>query len=316
MNPPDANDPDISNRDAENPTINPIDRQADPAVNSTETHEAQLVGTRADRTIAAAKAERARERRLRARDLALAIGTPVALLALWEVASKSGWIDARVFSAPSLVAVEAVGMFEDGSLLRHTSATLVRLAIGGSAGAIVGILVGLFMGTSRAINAALGPTFSALYALPKVAILPILLFIFGLTETPRILSVAISVFFIMQINTVAGVVSIDAKLIEAARAYSARGVDKLRFVILPGALPYIYSGFRVAIGTGVIVITAVEMLASNTGLGFLIWNSWTLFMPGKMYVGLAMVSLLGAGLTGMFALLERYALAWRRPTRN
>ena len=276
----------------------------------------QLNDTRAERTIEAAKAERVREHRLRNRDLALAFGTPIILLALWEVASKLGWIDVRVFSSPSLVAGEAVKMIKDGSLIKHTSATLARLAVGGAAGAIVGILVGLLMGTSRAINAALGPTFSALYALPKVAILPILLFIFGLTETPRILSVAISVFFIMQINTVAGVHSIDAKLIEAARAYSARGVDKFRFVILPGALPYIYAGFRVAIGTGVIVITAVEMLASNTGLGFLIWNSWTLFMPGKMYVGLAMVSLLGAGLTGLFALLERYALTWRRPSRN
>ena len=276
----------------------------------------QLNDTRAERTIEAAKAERVREHRLRNRDLALAFGTPIILLALWEVASKLGWIDVRVFSSPSLVAGEAVKMIKDGSLIKHTSATLARLAVGGAAGAIVGILVGLLMGTSRAINAALGPTFSALYALPKVAILPILLFIFGLTETPRILSVAISVFFIMQINTVAGVHSIDAKLLEAARAYSARGVDKFRFVILPGALPYIYAGFRVAIGTGVIVITAVEMLASNTGLGFLIWNSWTLFMPGKMYVGLAMVSLLGAGLTGLFALLERYALTWRRPSRN
>ena len=275
----------------------------------------QLAETRAERTIAAAKAESIKERRLRNRDLALAIGTPVLLIALWEVASRFGWIDARVFSAPSLVAGEAVKMINDGSLIRHTTATLARLAIGGAAGAIVGILVGLLMGTSRAVNAALGPTFSALYALPKVAILPILLFIFGLTETPRILSVAISVFFIMQINTVAGVLSIDAKLIEAARAYSAHGIDRFRFIILPGALPYIYAGFRVAIGTGVIVITAVEMLASNTGLGFLIWNSWTLFMPGKMYVGLAMVSLLGAGLTGLFALLERYALTWRRPSR-
>lgn len=272
--------------------------------------------TRAERTVAAARAERAGERRLRTRDIALAIGTPAALIVLWEIAARAGWIDIRVFSSPSQVAVEGAAMLADGSLIEHTLATLGRLAFGGAAGAVVGIVVGLLMGTSRGVNAALGPMFSALYALPKVAILPILLFIFGLTETPRILSVAISVFFIMQINTVAGVHSIDVKLLEAAKAYSARGVDRFRFVILPGALPYIYAGFRVAIGTGVIVITAVEMLASNTGLGYLIWNSWTLFMPGKMYVGLVMVSLLGAGLTGLFAILERRALPWRRPGRS
>ncbi|MDO5533745.1 MAG: ABC transporter permease [Propionibacteriaceae bacterium] len=270
---------------------------------------------RDSRTLTAARAERARERRLRTRDLTLAILTPVALLALWEVAARFGWIDVRVFSSPSEVAAQGAEMAADGSLAEHTLATLARLAVGGLIGAVLGVAVGLLMGTSRALHAALGPTFSALYALPKVAILPILLFIFGLTETPRILSVVISVFFIMQINTVAGVHAIDAKLLEAARAYGARGIDRFRHVILPGALPYIFAGARVAVGTGVIVITAVEMLASNTGLGYLIWNSWTLFMPDKMYVGLVMVSLLGAGLTAVFALLERRAIPWRRGRR-
>lgn len=267
------------------------------------------------RTVAAARAERTRERRLQGRDLALAILTPVALLLLWEVAARLGWIDVRVFSSPSDVAAQGADMAADGSLAEHTLATLARLGIGGAIGAVLGITVGLLMGTSRALNAALGPTFSALYALPKVAILPILLFIFGLTETPRILSVVISVFFIMQINTVAGVHAIDAKLLEAARAYGARGADRFRHIILPGALPYIFAGARVAVGTGVIVITAVEMLASNTGLGYLIWNSWTLFMPDKMYVGLVMVSLLGAGLTALFAFIERQAIPWRRDRR-
>lgn len=275
----------------------------------------QTATDRTLRTEDAARAERARARRLSARDVALAVGTPILLLALWEVAARAGWIDVRVFSSPTAVLARAGRMLADGSLLEHTGATLARLAIGGVAGAVLGIAVGLLMGTSRALNAALGPTFAALYALPKVAILPILLFIFGLTETPRILSVAISVFFIMQINTVAGVHAIDPRLLEAARAYGARGLDRFRHVILPGALPYVFAGARVAVGTGVIVITAIEMLASNTGLGYLIWNSWTLFMPDTMYVGLVMVSLVGAGLTALFAVLERRALPWRRGTR-
>lgn len=275
----------------------------------------QTAADHSRRTEDAARAERTRARRLSARDVALAIGTPILLLAVWEVAARAGWIDIRVFSSPTAVLARAGRMLADGSLLEHTGATLARLALGGVAGAVLGIAVGLLMGTSRALNAALGPTFAALYALPKVAILPILLFIFGLTETPRILSVAISVFFIMQINTVAGVHAIDARLLEAARAYGARGLDRFRYVILPGALPYVFAGARVAVGTGVIVITAIEMLASNTGLGYLIWNSWTLFMPDTMYVGLVMVSLVGAGLTALFALLERRALPWRRGTR-
>lgn len=267
---------------------------------------------RAERTVAAAYAVRARERRLRTRDIVLAIGTPVVLLLAWEIAARTDTIDARLFPPPTLILARAGEMIADGTLLEHLGATVMRLAIGMSIGAVLGIIVGLAMGTSRALNAALGPMFSALYALPKIAILPLLLLIFGLTETPRILAVAISVFFVMQINTVAGVRQIDPKIHEAARAYGATGLRRFRLVILPGALPFIFSGLRIATGTAVIVITAVEFVASNTGLGYLIWNSWQLFQPQQMYVGLVTVAVLGAVLTGLFALLERLALPWRR----
>jgi ABC-type nitrate/sulfonate/bicarbonate transport system permease component len=168
------------------------------------------------------------------------------------------------------------------------------------------------MGSWRPLNAALGPLFTALYALPKIAILPLLLLIFGLTETPRILAVAISVFFVLQINTLAGVRQVDAKVLEAATAYGAAGLKRFRFVILPGALPFVFSGLRVAAGMAVIVVTSVEFVASDSGLGYLIWNSWQLFQPEQMYVGLVVVSLLGAVMTGLIILAERLAVPWKR----
>ena len=102
----------------------------------------------------------------------------------------------------------------------------------------------------------------------------------------------------------------DAAIEEATADLYATPWNRFRQVTLPGALPFIFSGLRVATGTAVIVITAVEFVASNTGLGYLIWNSWQLFQPEKMYVGLVTVALVGAVLTGIFALLERIALQW------
>jgi NitT/TauT family transport system permease protein len=204
-------------------------------------------------------------------------------------------------------------MATSGELWEHTAPTLVRLLVGGGLGAIGGIVFGLLMGVFRPVNAALGPLFSALYPLPKIAIFPILLMIFGPTELPKIIAVFITTFFMLQIATVAGVRAIDPKLLEAGQAYGATGLDRFRFVILPGALPFVFSGLKTATGTAVVVITAVEFTgASTTGLGYLIWNSWQLFLPQKLYVGLVTIGVIGALLTWLIGRLERLVLPWRR----
>jgi ABC-type nitrate/sulfonate/bicarbonate transport system permease component len=199
----------------------------------------------------------------------------------------------------------------DGELGEHIAATLSRLLLGYLLGALTGALAGFAMGVSRTVRAAFGPLFAALYSVPKIATLPLLLLVFGLTETPKVLSVAITVFFVMQINTLAGVRQIDARVLETARSYGASGVRMLRFVLLPGALPAMLTGLRTAAGLGVMVVVAVEFVASESGLGFLIWNSWILFRPDRMFVGLATVAGLGATLSGLLALAERWLLPWR-----
>lgn len=258
----------------------------------------------------------ARERRMRARDLGLSVLTPLALLGLWELAAYTGVIDPRLFTPPSTIAAKGWEMMVSGELWGHSAATVARLAVGLVLGAVLGIVAGLLMGVSRPLRAAFGPMFTALYALPKIAILPLLLLIFGLTETPKILAVAISVFFVMQINTMAGILQIDARVLEAARAYRATGVKLFRHVLLPAATPTIMTGLRVSAGIAVIVVIAVEFVASNNGLGYLIWNSWQLFQPEQMYVGLITVSIIGALVTALVIVLERMLLPWRYSNRS
>ncbi|CAM3948746.1 MULTISPECIES: ABC transporter permease [Helcobacillus] len=269
--------------------------------------------TRRDRTEAAVRAQRTKEARLRRRDLALAIASPVLLLVLWEVCARALIIDPRFFPAPTRILQTGIEMAASGELWSHAGPTLARLLVGGGLGAVAGVVVGLLMGSSRALNAALGPLFAALYPLPKIAIFPILLMIFGPTEVPKLLAVFITTFFILQINTVSGVWAIDPKLHEAGRAYGARGFNRFRHVILPGALPFVFSGLRTATGTAVVVITAVEFTgASTTGLGYLIWNSWQLFIPEKLYVGLVVIGVIGAALTFVITRSETLLLPWRR----
>lgn len=268
---------------------------------------------REQRTLEAARTTRARERRRRSFYLVLSVITPVVLIALWEITARVEIIDPRFFPPPSEIAASAVEMAREGELWMHTWPTLMRLLVGGGLGALTGIVVGLLMGAFRPLNAAFGPLFSALYPLPKIAIFPILLMIFGPTELPKIIAVFITTFFVMQINTVSGVWAIDRKLLEAGSAYGAKGFSRFRFVVLPGALPFVFSGLRTATGTAVVVITAVEFTgASNEGLGYLIWNSWQLFMPEKLYVGLVVIGIIGALLTWVITASEKLILPWRR----
>ncbi|MGO1201009.1 MAG: ABC transporter permease, partial [Dermabacteraceae bacterium] len=135
--------------------------------------------TRDQRTLDAARAHRARETRLRTRDLVLSIAAPIVLVVLWELCARLLIIDPRFFPPPTKILQALVEMAWDGELWKHTGPTLLRLLVGGGLGALTGIVFGLLMGSSRALNAALGPLFSALYPLPKIAIFPILLMIFG-----------------------------------------------------------------------------------------------------------------------------------------
>lgn len=252
-----------------------------------------------------------RERLRHRRDLILSFGTPIVLIVLWEVAALFDWIDARLFTPPSEIVNTAWMMISTGTLWDDLLPSLMRLAIGFLLAAVLGVFAGLLMGVLRPVRAALGPMFTVLYAVPKVAILPLFLLIFGINETPRIFVVVVAVFFIVQINTLAGILEIDSRIVEAGRAYRAVGFRQFWFVLLPGAMPSIFTSLRVSAGLAIVVVVSVEFVAANSGLGYLIWNSWQLFQPAQMYVGLIVVSAIGALLTGLLILIERLALPWK-----
>lgn len=264
----------------------------------------------------AVRALAVRARRAAWRHAALGLAVPALLLLAWQTAAQAGVVNTVLFPPPSRIAARTARLAATGELGAHTAATLGRLLPGYALGAVTGALAGFVMGASRTVRAAFGPLFAALYAVPKIATLPLLLLIFGLTETPKVLSVAVTVFFVLQINTAAGVRQIDPRLLESARAYGASGLRLLRFVLVPGALPGVLTGLRTAAGLSVVVVVAVEFVASDSGLGFLIWNSWTLFQPDRMYVGLVAVALLGALFSGAVSLAGRWAMPWRRRSRD
>lgn len=274
----------------------------------------------------------------------LAFGFPLSILIGWELLSGSGILNARWFPPPSQIAqalwdlTVSYDRFNRSSLLgrpwlipeafadqgfaalqasareSHLWATLSRVFGGFLIGAFPGILVGMVMGLNRTVRMMLDATMSAIYVLPKIAIFPILMLVFPnpFGEGPKVAVVAISAFFLVAISTMAGVQGIDKVYLEAGRNFGASRLQMFRHVILPGALPIVFSGLRLALGTALIVIVAVEFVRADRGVGYLIFYYWQVLVTPRMYAALVVVMVLGVGLTAFLQWIERRAMPWRR----
>ncbi|MGN6362559.1 MAG: ABC transporter permease, partial [Thermomicrobiales bacterium] len=153
------------------------------------------------------------------RERALSVCSPVLLLAIWELLVWTGVLDARFFPAPSAIAQTFITLVRTGTLLSDIRDTLVRVCVGVALGGIPGLVIGAAMGLSRTLRAFLKPVVAVLFPIPKIATLPLILLIFGLGETAKYVSVAVSVVFVMLINTMAGVLAIDDIYLDVGRNY-------------------------------------------------------------------------------------------------
>ncbi|MFR9807222.1 ABC transporter permease [Pseudonocardia sp. RS010] len=242
----------------------------------------------------------------------LPVLSPIGLLVLWEIASRVGILDDRFFPAPTAIVAQVGPLLESGELLSNTWISVQRLLIGFVIGAVPGLLLGLAMGLYRYLRLIVEPLVAATYPVPKSAIFPLFLLIFGLGEASKVAVVAVGVFFPVVINTAAGVLAIDKVYRDVGRNFRASSVKTFRTVALPGALPLIMTGVKLAIGMALMLIVAAEMLGGDSGLGYLIWNSWQTFSVETMYIALIVISVLGVVFNLIVNEVERWLVPWRR----
>lgn len=244
---------------------------------------------------------------------ALAWGTPIALFVLWQVAASTGAIDVRFFPAPTTIFDAFVASVDDGTMTSALWATTRKLLIGFGVGTAGGWVVGTLLATVRLFRAAFEPLLIALYTVPKLALLPVLLLIFGFGETPQLVLLSVSVFFIVALGVAGAIRSIDSGYLDAARSFEASKAELLRHVILPGALPGVAASMQVAAGMSVLVVVGLELVVGGEGLGNLIWTSWQVFLPARTYAGVIVASLLGVVFTfGVSACMRRLS-PWAEP---
>jgi len=241
----------------------------------------------------------------------VSILSPLLLIALWEALVRFRVLDQRFFPAPSSI----VGTFSDligsGELLRHVGASLKRVLLGFLVGGAPALALGLAMGLSRWARAALNPIVAATYPLPKSAILPLVILIFGLGDASKVALVAIGVFYLVLINTMAGVLNIPPIFLDVGRNFGASRLQVFLTIALPGALPLIFAGLRLGLGIGLVLIVIAEIVGARSGIGYMIWQAWTVFLVERMYVGLVVIAVLGWVLALILDYVERILIPWK-----
>ena len=245
------------------------------------------------------------------RDRLLSVLSPVLLVVAWEVMVRVRVLDARFFPAPSAIFVQAGKLIRSGELGDNTVASLTRLALGVLVGGVPALVLGIAMGLYRPVRAAMEPLVAATYPIPKSAILPLILLVFGLGEASKIVMVALGMFYPVLINSMAGVMQIDRIYLDVGRNFGASRWQVFRTIALPGALPSIMAGVKLGVGMGLILIAIAEMVGAQSGLGYMIWNAWQILIVETMYVGLCAIAVLGFAFNLILHEIERRILPWK-----
>lgn len=242
----------------------------------------------------------------------LSVLSPVTLLLLWEFLSYIHAIDVRLLSSPSLIIQSFIPLLLSGELLYNTSVSVQRVLWGFLGGSIPGILLGISMGLSPFVRSAIEPMIAATYPIPKLALMPLILLIFGLGETSKIFTIAIGVFYLVVINTMAGVLNIDRIYLDVAKNFGANRKNFYLTVAFPGALPMIFAGLKLGMGMALILIVAAELSAAKAGIGWMIWRAYDMFDIEQMFVALIMLSFLGYIFSLLLDLIEGWVLPWKQ----
>lgn len=238
----------------------------------------------------------------------VAVGVTVVL---WEVLARVGVLSTVLFSSPAVIAATLARSVASGDMVSHALATMWRTGAGLVLGAVPGLLLGLAMGWSRNLRRTLDPLLAAIHPIPKIAILPLIMIFLGVGESSRIAVAAVAAFFPLLINAMAGVRQINPLFFEVAETYGASKLRLFTHVVIPGSLPLVLSGVRLAANVTLLVTIAAEIVMAERGLGSLVWLAWETLRVELLYATLIVIALLGVALTGSLSALRRRLVPWQ-----
>ena len=240
-----------------------------------------------------------------------AAATLLGLVALWQAGASAGVIPTLFLPPPVGIARALYQLAASGELWLHLGASLQRLLIGWTLGTVCGVALGFAVGLSSWLRSPGLAVVSALFPIPKIALVPLFIIWFGIGEGSKIATLAFGVFFPTVINTAAGVDAVSRNLLRMGQAFGLSPAAILRKIVLPGALPAILSGFRVTTSIAIILLVAAEMIGAEHGIGAFVLQAGNLYDTDNLLAGIVVLSLLGLLVAWALGRLERALLGWR-----
>ena len=250
----------------------------------------------------------AAQRRSKTIRIAIRIASLVVVLGGWEYFGRQ--TNPILFTYPTAVANAAVKMIASGELWKYLSQSPIVLFAGLGLAAFFGIALGLVMARFWVVDLALDTYITALYSIPSVALVPVLVLWFGFEITAKTAVVFLFTFFPIVINTYQGVKNVDDRLIEVGRAFRCNERDLWIHIVLPAAVPFVVAGLRLAIGRGLIGMVLADLYTAITGIGYLISRYASTYRTDAMFVPIVTLGMLGITLTGLLRFVERRVAPW------
>jgi NitT/TauT family transport system permease protein len=248
---------------------------------------------------------------------------PVLILAGWEAFSRSGYLPQSLLPPPSAVlhalgdwvfGLDASTQDYSGTWLRHALSSTWRVLAGFLIAGLSGVMIGTAIGWSRSAEKALEPTLQMLRPVPPVSWIPLAIIWFGIADKPAIFLVFLGAFFPILMNTIHGVKTIDRNLIRAGAMMGATGRQLLRHIVVPAALPSIFAGLRIAIGSAWMLTVTAEMVAVKSGVGYVLWDSYYFLRYDMVIASMVSIGLLGYLSDFTIKRVMSAVLRWQRTT--
>lgn len=240
-----------------------------------------------------------------------ALTAPLALLALWQLAALSGVFPAQVLVPPADVAETLWSLARSGELERHIGESLFRLGLGYLIGAIAGLAFGACIALSRLAEAALAPAFLAVWQVPVIAFVPVLVIFLGIDEPFKIAIVALATFFPVALATFDGIRGVPKAWFDVARVYRTRIPDLILRILVPATVPAVLTGMRVALTRSWVVLVAAELLAADSGIGQMMEMGRQMFRIDVVLAGVVVSGVIGFALDRGAKAIEHRATRWK-----
>jgi ABC-type nitrate/sulfonate/bicarbonate transport system permease component len=235
----------------------------------------------------------------------------VAFFLAWELATRLEILNPFYFPPFTKILAKGFELFANGSIWQHMWFSLTNFSVGFVIAVVLGVIAGVPMGWYRGISKAFDPLLSGIYATPLIALLPLIIMLFGLGPLSKIIMTVLAAVFPILINTMTGIANTDHRLITMSRAFGAKDSTIFLKVSVPGSLPYIVAGMRVALGRALVYIVVAEQYGAAMGLGYLSSVAAQRFQMAAMFVPIVIIACLGAGLNELLKLVENRLEKWK-----